>query len=221
MNELKIDLSDKTIINLVGPSAVGKTTLINEIDKIYPNFSKVISYTTRQPRQGESLDTYRFIDAGSANIEMLKQQSVQYDQFPGTEIIYGTEPEDYKNEFNILDTLSTSVDTFRNLGFAACKQFIVVTSPSEWQKRIDTREFNEQQLLTRYEEAVKSLTWSMNENDRVKWIYNKSGYLQKAAELIVRLSADPEEFEKYKDHNPKEIGHDLLQYIKYLKKGAK
>ncbi len=220
MNEPKRDISNKTIINLVGPSAVGKTSLINEIDSLYPNFSRVISYTTRPPRQGEPLDTYRFIDTSSANIEALKQQSVQYDQFPGTDTIYGTEPEDYRNDFNILDTLSSSVETFRNLGFAACKQFIIVTSPSEWQNRIESRNFHKQQLLTRYDEAINSLTWSINEQNTVKWIYNKSGYLQKAADLIVQLSVDNEAFAGYKDHNPKEIGHDLLAYIKYLKRSS-
>ncbi len=221
MKEVERDLKNKTIINLVGPSAVGKTSLINEIDSNYPDFSRVISYTTRKPRDGEPLDTYRFINADDADIDELTNSSVQYDQFPGTDIVYGTQVTDYRNTFNLLDTLSSSVDTFRGLGFAACKQFIIVTSPMEWQERINTRKFSSEQQLNRYDEGIKSLEWSISEQDAVKWIYNQTGYLRASSNSIVELSVDDSAYNNHDDRNAKEIGQDLLWYIKYLKRNQK
>lgn len=218
MKEAKADLSDKTIINLVGPSAVGKTTIIKEIDEHYSNFSKVVSYTTREPRKGEPLDTYRFINAHQADINELKENSIQFDQFPGTNVIYGTQAQDYRNRYNLLDTLSSSVDSFRDLGIAACKQFIIIAKPNEWQARIDQRKFNTQQLASRYDEALKSLSWSVNEGEAVKWIDNKEDSIGRIANLIVSLSINEDSYQAYQDRAAKEIGQALLSYIKYLKK---
>ena len=221
MKEVERELKNKTIINLVGPSAVGKTSLINEIDNNYADFSRVISYTTRQPRDGEALDTYRFISTTDTDIDELTNSSVQYDRFPGTDIVYGTQLADYRNSYNLLDTLSSSVDTFRGLGFAACKQFIVVTSPMEWQERINTRKFSSEQQLNRYDEGIKSLEWSIREEDAVKWIYNQTGYLRASSNLIVDLSVNDSAYNNHDDRNAKEIGRDLLWYIKYLKRNQK
>ena len=212
----KEGIDQKTIINLVGPSAVGKTSLIDYIDASFNHFSKVTSYTTRPQRTGERADNYRFLDSTAINLDELKARSLQFDQFPGTEVIYGTEPEDYKNKYNLLDTLSSSVDTFRGLGFAACRQFIIVASPLEWENRIKQREFSKPVLKNRLEEAKNSLTWAQEQQDRVQWIYNQDSNLEKVASLIVDLSTDDETCKKFDDSNPKEIGSDLLQYIKYL-----
>ena len=84
------NLATKDMINLVGPSAVGKTSLINHIDSKYHNFGRVVSYTTRPKRQGEPEDTYRFIDPASVDLALLMDNSVQYDRFPDSDIIYGT-----------------------------------------------------------------------------------------------------------------------------------
>ena len=146
---------------------------------------------------------------------------MQYDQFPGTDIVYGTQVTDYRNTFNLLDTLSSSVDTFRDLGFAACKQFIIVTSPMEWQERINTRKFSSEQQLNRYDEGIKSLEWSISEQDAVKWIYNQTGYLRASSNSIVELSVDDSAYNNHDDRNAKEIGQDLLWYIKYLKRNQK
>ena len=41
-------------IIIVGPSGVGKSTLIKELTNKYPDsFGFSVSYTTRQPREGE------------------------------------------------------------------------------------------------------------------------------------------------------------------------
>jgi guanylate kinase len=221
VKEIQRDLSNKAIINLVGPSAVGKTSLINEIDSNYPDFSRVISYTTRKPRDGEPLDAYRFITADDTDIDKLTTSSVQYDRFPGTDIVYGTQVSDYRNKYNLLDTLSSSVRTFRGLGFSACKQFIIVTSPMEWQERINTRAFSDEQLLNRLDEGIKSLEWSLSEKDAVKWIYNQTSHLQASSKSIVELSVDNSAYTFHDDRNAKEIGRDLLWYIKYLKRNRK
>jgi guanylate kinase len=49
---------------LVGPSGVGKRTLLNEVLKKYGDlFEKKKSITTRKPREGESMTGFDFVSA--------------------------------------------------------------------------------------------------------------------------------------------------------------
>ncbi|MCM8817158.1 MAG: guanylate kinase [Candidatus Omnitrophica bacterium] len=60
----KVKLPRKSkIVVLSAPSGTGKTTIVNELKKKFDNIAVSISYTTRQPRQGETdgIDYY-FID---------------------------------------------------------------------------------------------------------------------------------------------------------------
>lgn len=41
------------LLVIVGPSCAGKTTLVNELSKFFPNASKIVTYKTRQKRDNE------------------------------------------------------------------------------------------------------------------------------------------------------------------------
>ena len=50
------------MIVILGESASGKTTLVNDFVTAHPDYKKVIQYTTRPPRDGEKDGaTYYFI----------------------------------------------------------------------------------------------------------------------------------------------------------------
>lgn len=52
-----------TLLLISGPSGAGKTTVAEYINRTYPLFQRVVTYTTREPRTGEKngID-YHFID---------------------------------------------------------------------------------------------------------------------------------------------------------------
>lgn len=53
------------LVILSGPSGVGKDTVIEAWKKVRPNVVRVVAYTTRQPRQGETDGVdYRFVSEG-------------------------------------------------------------------------------------------------------------------------------------------------------------
>ena len=56
-----------------GPSGVGKGTVVAEVLKRLPNLKRVVTYTTREPRQGEEQGKdYRFVTR--EEFERLKKQ---------------------------------------------------------------------------------------------------------------------------------------------------
>ena len=82
------------IIVLLGPSGAGKSTIENEL-ATHHGFEKIISYTTRKPRDGEvNGKDYYFINNETFN-EMLKDVLfAEYDEY-SKERFYGTLVSDY------------------------------------------------------------------------------------------------------------------------------
>lgn len=74
---------------LVGPSGVGKSTLIKKLKEFYPGISFSVSYTTRQPRAGE-IDGihYHFISKEKFEEMIKNNEFLEYAQVHGN--YYGT-----------------------------------------------------------------------------------------------------------------------------------
>ena len=53
IDEVKVDMR-KNLVVISGPSGVGKTTVVKEVMKQYPELNKTVSVTTRTPRSEEA-----------------------------------------------------------------------------------------------------------------------------------------------------------------------
>lgn len=108
----------KKILIFCGESAAGKDTLMQEVKKIRPTFSEIVSYTTR-PKRDYEVDgvDYHFVDVDF----MLKHihEFVEVSQFNGW--FYGTHIESLSNKtinigvFNpegVRNIISEGIDTF-------------------------------------------------------------------------------------------------------------
>jgi guanylate kinase len=84
-----IDLRYKPII-IVGPSGVGKSTLISHLTQKHPNkFGFSVSYTTRAPREGEVHGkNYFFIDKSQFQEMIEKDDFIEWCQVHTN--MYGT-----------------------------------------------------------------------------------------------------------------------------------
>lgn len=83
------------IIFLVGESGCGKTTLQNRLINSFPNhYTRIISTTTREPREGEvNGESYHFIDVDTFQIKERSGEFLQTVKYGDT--YYGTQLNEY------------------------------------------------------------------------------------------------------------------------------
>lgn len=205
-------LSEKTLVMIVGPTAVGKSSLMNEVVTLDADFARVSGFTTREPRSNDEPGLYRYLTNAAARQLIEHGEVVQFAIHPTTGDMYGTQPQDYPRQFNLLDTLSTVVAGMQALPFKNTVTISLTTDPSAWRNWLLTRypEAGEERTK-RLQEAVQSIEWSLAQTSQHFWLVNHPNDLHKtASELIavVRGQSEPS--------NPPAEAAELLSTAKSL-----
>jgi guanylate kinase len=213
--KVREELSKKILIPLVGPSSVGKTTVMRAVVDLHPDFARSSGFTTRPRREEEEADTYRFLDnSEQQRNDIIKKfqdgELIQFAIHPTTGYLYGTSLKDYSAQFNLLDTLSSEVVNFQALGFAACRTIMIVATPAEWQQRFDSREFGAEEAQKRIIEGIDSLKWGLEQHGGVRWIENPEAGMGSTVDHIVAI-ANNELHEN--DTKARKIGEELLTHL--------
>lgn len=170
-------LREKTLVMFVGPTASGKSFLINHIAKTDATFARVPVFTTREPREDDEPGMFRCIPHDDANVSKLldkikKGEVVQYAVHPTTGRIYGTEIDDFPGEFNMLATPSDVVDHLRELPFKDTVVIGVTAEPAVWMHRFNQRySVENEEKAKRLKEAKLSLEWLLA-HPAVRWVDN-------------------------------------------------
>ena len=174
------------LVMLVGPSCIGKSTIMDALVSKDKRFSYVRSFTTRAQRSYQDT-SYNFISKEQASKLYENGEAITFLEHPTTGDIYGTTAESYATQFNILDTLSESVATYRSLPFKQTITISLTADPSDWQAWFYARypEHN-QEVTKRLEEAVLSISWSIQDT-LTHWIVNKEGDIESNVEAILEI----------------------------------
>jgi guanylate kinase len=183
---MKSELATKTLVMIVGPSAIGKSTIMEEVVRLNPDFSYVRSFTTRKKRPGEK-SHYKFMDRDTVIDIHQKRQTVTYFEHPTTHDIYGTTVESYPSSYNLLDTLSGAVQGYRDLPFKRTVTISLTAPSDEWQKWFLSRyPESSDEATKRLDEAALSINWSLQDADSY-WITNSTGNIRKVAQELIDI----------------------------------
>lgn len=182
-------LSQRYVIPIVGPSAVGKTSLMQKVIDIDNQFAIASGFTTRPRRSDEDSASYRFLpNTTEQKQNIVKQLSqgelLQFAIHPNTGYLYGTKYTDYSNTYNMLDVLSSEVSHFQTIGFLGCKIIMVVSEPIVWQDRFTSRQFTRDEAYKRINEGVASLSWGIDNQDTIHWVNNTHNLITSANDII-------------------------------------
>lgn len=188
-------LGDRTILLIVGPAVIGKTSLIKRIGTLDKSYGMSATLSTRLARDTDDPGAFRLFDHNDENLNMLMDKIlqgslVQYKFHPTEGTFYGSELEDHPHEHNMLAMLSGGINQVKNVGFGEARVIGVTVPPSDWMKRFNIR-YPEHHpgRLGRVLEADLSYRDLLARTD-VEWVINREGELGKAAQDVTKHETD-------------------------------
>lgn len=156
-------IGNLSLLIIIGPSGVGKTTLLQNVDIPF-----VPSDMTRpsRPDEQDGRDNYFRSDYDQIISEVKNGRFVQVAISSGGDF-YATRESSYpESGAAALPVVADAVPTVRNLGFKeTLSVFIVPPSFEEWMSRMKTHELSEEQLSKRLAEAERSLEFALGDKD--------------------------------------------------------
>lgn len=183
-------LASKTLIMLVGPTGIGKSTLMNQVCALDPRFKRVKSFTTRAPRENDEKNQYFYLTSEQLDAHLGSGDVITDVTFPGTDLHYGTLTESYAGDFNLLDTLASSVATYRNLPFYQTITISITTDPAAWAAWLNARlPVHDENRAKRLEEARASVNWSLTQTSNHHWLINTPGDLATPAQQLIQIAS--------------------------------
>lgn len=215
-NKARAVLQNTTLVSIIGPFTVGKTTAMREIGLKDKDFSRVHGFTTRPIRSDETIDTYRFLPHTEAGLQRILDllragKLVQVAVHPSTGYVYGTDTKDFRNKYSILATLSNVMEDLRSLPFGGVREIGMVTSPVDWQGRVRNlpEVIGDKDIKKRMSEAIISLEWLIKQGNKQAWVVNDNGHLDEVVEEIIGISKG----QRQATPKNREVGQSLLKFI--------
>lgn len=162
-------LPDITFVAVIGPTGVGKTTLMNAASARCPALHQIISTTSRAPRPDESdgIDMH-FRTQADMEARIAAKEYVQVAPVY-TGALYATAPEDYSMQgIAMSPVIADAMPAFKRLPFKAIRSiYVLPPSWDVWRKRIVGHGFSESELEKRMLEAGRSLRYAIDNEDLV------------------------------------------------------
>jgi guanylate kinase len=188
-------LRTKNLVMLVGPVAIGKSYVIDQITASLSNFKQIPMFTTREARPDDKPSMFRVrshTDASIAEIfdEIKSGKLVQYIVHITTGRIYGTTLKDYDAEYNLLPTLPGVVDSLAQLPFNSTSAIYLTARPEVWQMWLNSRYPNKNaERAKRIEEAILSLEWALDDSreSTISWVENSIQTPERTIEDVINI----------------------------------
>lgn len=196
----------KRVIAMLGPSAVGKSTLINACIERAPlsgidSIAEAGTTGTRAPREGDPAG-YRMGVPREEAVELIEQGAPTNWSLSPTGEIYMTLPQDFPAQYNFMACLPDSLPMLRRAGFAVVHAVYLVTEVEAWERQLASRLYTADtvnlpsdqrryhtEARGRVEEALDSLEYVQRETNLLK-VSNTPGeeHLATTADIILQIS---------------------------------
>ncbi len=194
------------LIAIVGPTGVGKTSIIKKLD-----MPGVVGDTTREPREGEKNGKDYLYRSDYLDIVAEIKAGI-YAQFVVSRSgeMYGTRSYSFPDEgMCSMAIIATAMPVFRNLGFKSVSAFYIMPpSYKEWMRRLSEQKRSD--LLNRIDEARQSVSQAADNPDEYTFILNDD-IDQAASDIHAVLSG--KEIDQHRLELAQDTANIILEYI--------
>ena len=182
----------RQVVVIAGPSGSGKNAVIGEILKRYSNCARLITATTRVPREGErdGVD-YHFISVKEFKQGLADGSIPEHRFVPALGTYYGIYLPNLKKQLTTGHVVFAQVDIIGarllKKRYGATTLFIMPVSLEEFERRIRARNPNlsEKEFLARMSIAKTEMKEHSSEYDYR--VVNADGKLEKAVDEVVAI----------------------------------
>ena len=163
------------LLLLVGPTASGKTTLLNALLARRPDIRRMVTATTRAPRPGEADgENYYFLDRAAFEARIKENWFLEYEDVHGN--LYGTPRGEIRSKLETCPIVAKDVDVRgalslkKEYGNAVVAVFVLPPSMDVLISRLTARGTEDAAAIRRRLETCKSEIGQMEKFDY--WITN-------------------------------------------------
>ncbi|MFH1378142.1 MAG: guanylate kinase [Planctomycetota bacterium] len=163
------------LLLLVGPTASGKTTLLNKLLARRPDIRRMVTATTRAPRPGEiDGENYYFLDRATFEARIKENWFLEYEDVHGN--LYGTPRDEIRSKLATYPIVAKDVDVRGALSLkheyngAVVAVFVLPPSMEVLVSRLTARGTEDDAAIKRRLERCKFEIGQMSEFDY--WITN-------------------------------------------------
>jgi guanylate kinase len=205
-------INNLSLLMVVGPSGVGKTSLINRLDRKY-----IIADNTRSPRpdEKEGVDYYFRQDYDQIVEQMKNGRFVQVAVDSGGDLKATRDMAYPESGTAVMAVVADVIPIFRNLGFKeTISVFVTPPSYEEWMQRLNAHDLSSEQQMLRLSEAARSLEFALGDKE-MHFILNDD--LESAVEQIKNiLNGQPDKEREARARAIAKILSDNVSYNKEL-----
>lgn len=175
-----------TLFVISAPSGAGKTTLIGQVLKQFPQLSYSISHTTRKPRPGEIHGRdYFFIDEQEFQTRIAQDQWIEWAQVHGN--FYGTDKAFVSEKLGEGESLLLDIDVqgakqIMNSDLGLVSIFILPPSIEVLEQRLESRGTDSPDVIVH---RMENAQWEMDQQRVYDHVIVNDGLEKAVADLCL------------------------------------
>ena len=187
--DVSFEMALTSVVRVLGPFAVGKTTCITEVATRDPEFVPVRGFTSRPKRPYEVVLPddklpHRFLETAEDSAwlqgELAEGQVVHIVRHPTTGHVMGSTIDEYTAPYPIIDLSHKAVDKVPS----DKPPIMLISLADEWKRWAASRSGGAD-FTQRLKDAHECVAWGLDQGDKIIWSLNAQGHVAQAAERII------------------------------------
>lgn len=187
-------IAGKTLVMLIGPTGIGKSSIIEHVVSQEPSYERVTIVTTRN-RKPEDPVGHLTADEGidyQTILRMIEKGELIEFSINTNGHVYSQTAAGFPGTVNLMALLPSGVEPLRHVGFGRTISCYIVAEATSWKEWLSSSRSSYHDLEARLDEAITSIDYALEHRDDPLFFLNQPGQLDDtAASIIASIEGTP------------------------------